>query len=382
MDRRKFLTVLGGGIIVAAGVGAGGFVITRTPKKALAPWFNAGSIYNEARKKALSYAILAPNPHNRQPWLVDLSKENKIILFVDRDKLLPHTDPFNRQITIGLGCFLEILRMAAAQDGYLADIDYFPNGADQEKLDERPVAEISFSAMPNIRRDPLFSHIVNRRTLKTPYDTKRIVDDEILQDISLAVQAGSIVGVSNKTDDVLALRQLTSDAEKIELETDRTYKESVDLFRIGKKEVEANPDGIAFSGALFDVLSSTGMFTREAAFDRNSSLYGYAVDAVMENANSAMAYIWLVSKQNTRIEQLKAGVDYVRINLSATRAGVGIHPMSQALQEYKEMQNLYEQCKEMLDTNGGTVQMLARLGYASSVPPTPRWKVSKKIMRG
>ena len=30
----------------------------------------------------------------------------------------------------------------------------------------------------------------------------------------------------------------------IEIETPRTYKESVDLFRIGRAEVDANPDGI------------------------------------------------------------------------------------------------------------------------------------------
>ena len=52
--------------------------------------------YTEPRKRALSYAILAPNPHNRQPWLVDLSQQDLIVLHIDSDKMLPHTDPFNR----------------------------------------------------------------------------------------------------------------------------------------------------------------------------------------------------------------------------------------------------------------------------------------------
>ena len=101
-DRRKVLGIIGGGSIVAATAGAGVFLSTRTPTRALAPWQQAGQ-YQEPRRRALSYAILAPNPHNRQPWQVDLSQDDRIILFADTDRLLPHTDPYNRQITIGLG---------------------------------------------------------------------------------------------------------------------------------------------------------------------------------------------------------------------------------------------------------------------------------------
>ena len=56
----------------------------------------------EPRMQALSYAILAPNPHNRQPWLVDLQVDGQVTLYVDQTRLLPHTDPFSRQIVAGL----------------------------------------------------------------------------------------------------------------------------------------------------------------------------------------------------------------------------------------------------------------------------------------
>ena len=90
-------------------------------------------------KRALSFAILAPNPHNRQPWLVDLATENQVTLYVDTGKLLPHTDPLNRQITIGLGCFLEVMAMAAAEQGYRVDIQLFPQGSDASGLTKAPV---------------------------------------------------------------------------------------------------------------------------------------------------------------------------------------------------------------------------------------------------
>ncbi len=52
MNRRNFLTIAGGGVILAAGAGAAGFLTTRTPNAALAPWRDAGVRYNDPRRRA------------------------------------------------------------------------------------------------------------------------------------------------------------------------------------------------------------------------------------------------------------------------------------------------------------------------------------------
>ena len=82
----------------------------------------------DPRRRALAWALLAPNPHNLQSWAVDLSRPDTIVLHVDAARLLPQTDPFSRQILIGHGCFLEILAMAAAADGYRTEVTLFPDG--------------------------------------------------------------------------------------------------------------------------------------------------------------------------------------------------------------------------------------------------------------
>ena len=47
--------------------------------------------------------------------------------------------------------------------------------------------------------------------------------------------------------------------------------------------------------------------------------------------------------------------------------------MRQILEEYNDMQELQEKCLDILKVpRGGTIQMLYRLGYADSVPPTYR----------
>lgn len=379
MKRRNFLALLGGGVVLAAGSTLG-VVATRTPDKALAPWKLAGTAqYAEPRMRALSYAILAPNPHNRQPWLVELSNENQIILTVDTNKLLPHTDPFSRQITIGLGCFLEVLHMAAAEDGYRADITVFPQGSDVTALDQRPVAVIDMIKDESIQPDPLFAHIFERRSLKEPYDiTKEVSSDLLTRVADEALYTHT--ATTNDESQVANLRRLSRDAFTIELDTPRTYKESVDLFRIGKKEIEANPDGIDFSGPMFETMGFLGMMSREGALDTNSIEFEEGKKAIYQQTDTGMAYIWVVTKGNTREDQINAGRDWVRINLATTRENIGVQPMSQALQEYEEMTAIYDQIHADLAPDGGTVQMFGRLGYAERVGPSPRWPIEAKII--
>lgn len=377
LTRRKTLAILGGGAILAA-TAASAYAITRTPGVALAPWDKAGN-YDDPRMRALSYAILAPNPHNRQPWMVDLSVPDQVTLFVDTDRLLPHTDPFNRQIVIGLGCFLEVMRLAALEDGLAVTFDLFPEGESADGVDGRPVAIARF-APTDEARDPLFGQVLLRRTLKDPFDMTRPVLAEALAGIEAAVIHGSMVASVNDDAQVASLRALRHDALVIEVETPLTYKESVDLFRIGRAEINANPDGIDFSGPLFETLALTGMMTREAALDMNSTVFRQGMDAVLANCDTAMAHIWLVTTGNMRAEQIMAGRDWVRLNLAATGLGVGVQPLSQALQEYPEMAGLYADVHERLAGPGQTVQMFARLGYTATPLPAPRWPLENKII--
>lgn len=376
ITRRKTLALMGGGVITAAA--ATGFAVTRRPNQAIAPWDLAGT-YADPRKKALSFALLAPNPHNRQPWMVDLSAEGEVTLHADLDKLLPETDPLNRQITVGLGCFLEVMRMAAAQDGYRIDLTLFPEGQNDSRLDTRPIAHAVFTKDASQKPDPLFQHVMARRSNKEPFDTSRVVDPVALAQLSESIGHGVQFGGSVDAQDIAELRDLTHTALQIEVETPNTYQESVDLFRIGHREVNANPDGIDFSGPLFESLHLTGMFTRETATDTSSTAYKAGLDAVFANTDTAMGHIWLVTEANTRVDQIITGQNWVRVNLATTALGLGLQPLSQVLQEYPEMDSAYHNIHNRLAPNGGTVQMLGRIGYGPQVAPSPRWPLEAKI---
>ncbi len=168
LSRRKMIGLVGGGVVLAATVSAGGFLATRRPVRALAPWSSAGN-YTEPRMRALSYAILAPNPHNRQPWMAELQGEDRLVIHRDKSRNLPETDPFDRQITIGFGCFIEQMPIAATIDDFATEVDPFPEG-DGPK---RPVARVRF--IPGTAPDPLAAHKLDRRSCKEPFDMARPV---------------------------------------------------------------------------------------------------------------------------------------------------------------------------------------------------------------
>lgn len=377
LSRRNMINLVGGGAVLAA-VGAFGFKATRAPQTAYMPWDRAGE-YEDPRMRALSWALLAPNPHNRQPWLADLSESGAITLYVDPDRLLPHTDPFNRQITIGLGCFLELLRMAAAEDGYQADLMLFPQGSNAKALDQRPIARIALTANSALARDPLFAWVPARRSNKEPYDTTRSLAPELLTQMSAAATKGTRFGGTVDAAQVDEWRALTREALRIEAVTPHTFQESVDLFRIGRHEVDANPDGIDFSGPMFESMHLTGMFNREVAADPTSFAFKVGMDAFFDNTDTAMGHVWLVTADNSRETQITTGADWLRVNLAATAQGLGFQPLSQALQEYPEMAEPYAQVHERLAPDGGTVQMLARIGYGPVVGTSPRWPLESKI---
>lgn len=360
--RRTVLRLLGGGLVLAAG-SAGAFLATRTPGRALAPWDAAGS-YEEPRMRALSYAILAPNPHNRQPWEADLREPGKISIWRDKSRDLPETDPYDRQLTIGMGCFLELLAISAGETGHAVTFDLFPEGEDG------PVAVAIFAE--GGARDPLFAHVMDRRSCKEPFETRPVPPEA-------AAALAPLAEIVTEAARVAALRTLTWDAFQVEATTPRTFKESVDLMRMGKAEIEANPDGIDLGGPFLESLKLVGMLTREGQMDQTSQEFAIGLKMYEEMLAATPAYAVVTTPGNSRADQIAAGRRWLRLNLAATGLGLALHPVSQALQEFPEMRPHYEAVHAMLAKPGETVQMLGRLGYGPETPRTPRWPLETRL---
>lgn len=388
-NRRIFLKTGAATIAVTAGA-TGIWANTRTPTKALQPWKDAGQSFGDVRLDALAYAILAPNPHNRQPWRAELVGQDSLNVYCDLDRRLPATDPYDRQINIGLGCFLELLRMAAAKAGFKADVTPFPEGAPAEmaRLDNRPIAHVTFTAA-DVKADTLLEAVFERRSNKEPYTTAPVSAqtlNSLLSDFNHSGPASTpnIVQGTVGQSEVEALKQTIYEGMAVEFGLQETLQESTDLMRFGKKAIEASPDGIDIGGAFMEALTLAGILTHENFSDPKGAMVLDYLARTKTTFDTTQGFVWVTTSgahPNSRAAQLRVGADYVRLNLKATTLGLAMQPVSQTLQEYPAMAPLYRQVHQQINVKQpARLQMLARIGYAPTPSPSPRWPVESLLL--
>ncbi|MEM8772363.1 MAG: twin-arginine translocation pathway signal protein [Pseudomonadota bacterium] len=381
MPTRRVLLTGAASIVIIGGI-AGGTALHSDLRIARAPWRLAGTEYDDPRLNALAYGVLAPSPHNRQPWLVDLKEENAAVLYCDLDRRLPETDPYDRQITIGLGAFLELLRMAGAEQGYRIAVTPFPDGEPSPRLNEKPVARIQFIRDETVAPDPLFAFVMDRRTNRNPFDQTQTVSEGAMQRLDAVLRADDgYFEWETAQDNVQSLKGLCRKSWEVETTTGRTHGESVRLTRIGEREINANPDGISLSGPLMEGMRLAGVLSRDKMADKNSTMFAESLAFYSGLIDSAMAFGWLSTDDNSRKSQLNAGAGWLRLHLAATATGLALQPLSQILQEFPEMTDLYNEFHEFVGLKApARVQGLFRFGYAKAPPPAPRWPLETRII--
>ncbi len=382
MQRRTFIRLAGGGVVFAAAAIAAGVALTAgsaMPESATAAWRTAGA-ETEPRRFVLAHAILAPNPHNMQPWIADLGTAGIITLRLDTARLLPATDPFGRQILMGAGAFLEVLAIAATAIGLRAEIALFPDGEPGPRLDGRAFARVRLVAAAGQARDPLFAAITARRTDRRAYDLARPPGaaewDALTAAIGGLERFGSTEGAADPR--LPAIRTIVREAWRRELETAATMMESLKVLRVGGAEIDRYRDGIAITDPLLVALVRTGLFDRSVPPAPGSSAMTAQIDDFDRITAATPAYLWLVTEGNRRAQQIDAGRGFARAALAGAGLGLVMHPNEQSLQEYPEVAAQYQAIHALLEAPAPrfTVQILARVGRlpagVAAADPAPR----------
>jgi hypothetical protein len=149
--------------------------------------------------------------------------------------------------------------------------------------------------------------------------------------------------------------------------------------RLGRAEIEADPDGIELGGAFLEALMLAGLVTRQGLATPGDPAFEAGRDLYRAMIAASPGWLWLATPGNARTDQIAAGRAWLRINLAATALGLGLHPVSQCLQDYPQMAALRAQAQARLAQGAETVQMLGRIGHAPPSPPTPRWPVEAML---
>lgn len=390
MERRQFMRVLGGAAVLAAVPALPGCSST-LPAEAVAAWQGPAPVPpgGDVRRWIVAHAILAPHSHNLQSWLVDLQQPGEIMLYCDHTRLLPETDPHSRQILMSQGTFLELLHLAALQQGLRAEIDLFPHGEFDPRTPPAPphthhaTARVRLVPDASVQPDPLFGQIFRRRTNRSAYDM-RTPEPQAVQAIAAACTAPRLRTAFALPGDARLPehRAIARDAWRVELVTPRTMLESLKVLRVGPREIAEHRDGLSVNAPLPRLLAALGLFDRSQAPGPDDMAVTQQVQDFNAKIDATPAFFAMVTEANDRATQVQAGRAYVRAQLAATAQGLSMHPLQQALQEYPEQAPHYAAIHALLGADGGrgTVQMWARLGYAPPVGPAPRRGVQAHVL--
>lgn len=396
INRRRFIRTVAGGIIVAANLPTMTACSSTTVQDASAAWredYSTDSIV----LWGLSYAILAPNPHNLQPWLVDVSTPGQMLVSIDPERLLPETDPFSRQIMIGTGAMLGLFELAVATRGYRVTTEWMAENSedDADFLDlSGPLLRVTTEKDSTLTQKSnewaLFDQIRRRHTVRGNYDPSRIPEAAFVPAVTQFKANSESVGVVDRASNVSefsTISDLVKEAWRTELSTPRTSLESMRLLRIGAQEINEHRDGIAIESSFLTLIYKMGLINKDAPLKVGSSAFNRQINEFDEAIDSTPGFFFITSDDNGRMDQVSVGRLFVKAQLKATESGLIMHPVSQGLQEYSEVAQtnamLTNAIQRMLGKTQQTLQMLVRIGYlpngANAPKPSPRRGVNAHL---
>ncbi|MBK8394046.1 MAG: nitroreductase family protein [Leptospiraceae bacterium] len=336
--------------------------------------------------KAINVGITAPNPHNTQAWKFKITSPLEMILYVDEKRILPITDPPARQIHIGQGCFLELLKIGAKQIGYDAEIKILPDGEYKfEEIGKKPVAKVKLTPSKSTGHT-LYEFVKQRATNRAVYTGEYITDEEFSKLKKMGGSENSELEIVSGASGIEPFKKVFFEAMKIESTTFRTGEESRVWFRFNDKEIQTKRDGIALpdqglSGFTRWMAETFFMGPEQEKFHDKKGLEIF-LSRYKEKIDSTKGIVFWKTKTNTQKDWIQTGMDYARFHLAVTSLGLKMHPFSQALQEFPEMEQERRKLESLTGVNGKEkVQMIVRLGRTDYRYFTPRRNFKDMIMK-
>lgn len=345
----------------------------------LKPWDKEyAKSFEDPRITLSSYGLLAANGHNMQPWkiLLDKADKNVFYLYADSDRLTKEVDPYSRQMMVTQGTFLEYVAIGGEKEGYDTKIDLFPEGDYEEEnlsdsLKKLPVAKITLTKS-NPSNNPLFDTMFLADTNRSAYEKTSLTEEEVSQLNGINTDPSLSLQIYKDEENLNNLGRIAMEGLTVEAGVDRVMEESNVIFRANEKEKNKYRYGFSVEGQGTEGIMKylmQGLVTLFPSFNQGSAASDLYIKSGKTSVDNTPAYIIIKSKDNSRSSQVKSGMLYSRLIAKAHTLGLVTQPLSQALEEYPEMSEVYKEIHKDYGTNGATIQMLVRIGKPTKDSP-------------
>ena len=318
-------------------------------------------------KEMIAWALLAPSPHNTQPWKWAM-QDGVVRLYGDYAKQLTVCDPDARELAIGCGCALEHLLLRLGLDGDCVELDLLPDTHHPDLLAQVRVGQ----GKPYAKLPALVAAMQVRRTNRTAYHGDPMPESlrEVL-DNACAEFGTQTCWVDDKAARA-SLVDLIMQADREQMASSAFRKELSQWMRAKGRTGMGCQVGIPT-----DLLGQRGL----AAYVAPLIVRTFDVGAMQAAADSKLTegspdIVILTTRSDTKSSWLATGRALARLTLSAMAAGRYCAYMNQPC----EVPTLRRALAGQMQTDEYP-QLVIRLGLADPVHRAPRMPVADVLSR-
>jgi len=302
------------------------------------------------------YASLASSSHNTQPWRVKIISNSEFIVQSDSARWLQKVDPENRELLLSIGSFWENLDQAARASGYEAKTEILaanPKDTDilKVKLIEAEPADYNLDAM------------TGATAVRKPYDKKDLLPSN-LYELKALLPSGHFVYFPEHSKEGKWIAESLIEANRKQASNDEKQKELSEWLRFSRSEVKKRGDGLTPEMLGLSGITKFFWYTfmnKKSAL--SMSFRSKGIENVKNQVEGCAGFIIITSDDASVSSLLHAGREFQRLELKGTELKIGIHPMSQLMEESPWK----EQVKDRLGLSE-PVQFILRTGYVKKWP--------------
>ncbi len=301
------------------------------------------------------HASLAPSGHNTQPWVVRVPDPGRLVIGTARERWLPKVDPENRELLLSLGCFLENLIVTAKHRGL---------GIDYQVVASTPTDTAMLDI--KLRREapspyPL-DKILLRRTVRSHHLSKALTSADVkalcapLGDRAAFFPFGSA--------NAIWLSEQTIEANRVQAYRDPAQEELSRWIRWSDDAARTARNGL--TPEAMEITGIAGWYVRHFMNQAAVMKTGFrerGVDAVREQLRSYGGWLVITSPDASISTLIETGRLMERMWLDSRARMIGIHPMTQILEEAPFRDRVGQQLGIT-----GRVQFLLRVSYLTAYP--------------
>ncbi|MGL4522033.1 MAG: ThiF family adenylyltransferase [Bacilli bacterium] len=289
-------------------------------------------------ERILYYTTLAPSPHNVQGWKFEW-KDNTLTIFQDASRSVQkELDPNEHESMIAFGALAVNLEIAAASEGYVPSIQWLTNSTEKNRM-----ATVTFQKSETHTTDHRLQTVANRTFNRSPYK-QQAISPEILSELqTIATNQNCTLHIITEQHAIKKLAKIAGLAGRMKFGHEETHRELYRFLRFDSNDCAQHRDGLPlehfFIPSLLAKFAKIGMNWHFMNFFRS---FGYAriLSHIQETLliESSPVVCFLTSNTGERMDYVRGGEVFQKINLRTTELGIGMQPHS-AVCELNYMKN-------------------------------------------